>query len=214
MRFDCDAVLFDIDGTLVDSTGSVERSWRAWAQRYGFDGDAILETSHGRRSRDVVADLLPDDEVRPAVDALLAIAEADLDGIVALPGAADALAGVPAGRCAAVTSGERRMMRARMQAARVPVPGVFISAEDVEAGKPDPEGYLLAARRLDVDPQRCLVVEDAPAGIEAGLAAGAQVLAVATSHPADQLTRAHAIVEDLSRCTVDVDESTVVVSAG
>lgn len=214
MRFECDAVLFDIDGTLVDSTGSVERSWRTWARLYGFDGDTILETSHGRRSRDVVGDLLPGEEVRPAVDALLAIAEEDLDGVIALPGAEEALAPIPEGRRAAVTSGERRMMLARMHAAGVQVPEVFISAEDVEAGKPDPEGYRLAARRLGADPARCLVVEDAPAGIEAGLAAGARVLAAATSHPADQLMRAHTVVDDLSTCTVTATADGVVVSVG
>jgi sugar-phosphatase len=200
MRFECDAVLFDIDGTLVDSTAAVERTWHTWADSHGFDPNVILETSHGRRSIDVVSELIAGEHVQAAVDELIAIGETDLDGVIALPGAGKALAAVRGQRWAAVTSGEARIMLPRLEAAGLTPPEVMITADDVTRGKPDPEGYTMAAHRLGVDPQRCLVVEDAPAGIAAGLASGAQVLAVTTTHETDELTRAHAVVPDLSAC--------------
>ena len=200
MRFECDAVLFDIDGTLVDSTAAVERTWHTWADNHGFDPHVILETSHGRRSIDVVTELIPGEHVQAAVEELITIGETDLDGVIALPGASEAIAAVRDQRWAAVTSGEARIMLPRLEAAGLIPPVVMITADDVTRGKPDPEGYAMAARRLGVDPRRCLVVEDAPAGIAAGLAAGAQVLAVTTTHETDELTRAHAVVPDLSAC--------------
>src|SRR5699024_6449020 len=200
MRFECDAVLFDIDGTLVDSTAAVERTWHTWADNHGFDPTVILETSHGRRSIDVVTELIPGEHVQAAVDELITIVETDLDGVIALPGASEALAAVRDQRWAAVTSGEARIMLRRLEAAGLIPPEVMISADEVTRGKPDPEGYALAARRLGVDPQRCRVVQDAPAGSAAGLAACAHALAVTTTHETDELTRAHAVVPDLSAC--------------
>lgn len=202
MRFEIEAILFDIDGTLVDSPGAVERSWRAWARDRGFDADSIIAVCHGRRSEDTIADLVPQADQAAAVADLAARELADLGDIVALPGAAALLEGLPSGRWAAVTSGSQSLMRARLAAAGLPVPKVLISAADVRAGKPDPEGYLRAAAALGVDPTRCLVIEDAPAGLEAGRAAGGAVLAVATSHPAEGLGPADAVILDLTACQV------------
>lgn len=207
MLLRCEAILFDIDGTLVDSTASVERIWRAWAPEYGLDADTILRTSHGRRSQDVVPDYLPAAQVPAALRRLDEIEVGDTDGVVALPAVAEVLAGLPAARWAAVTSGERHVMVPRLQRAGLPVPAVLVTADDVSAGKPDPEGYLAAAHALGVDPARCLVVEDAPAGIAAGQVAGAQVRAVGTSHPCAELTAAEAVVADLTGCRFTVGQA-------
>ena len=130
----------------------------------------------------------------------------------ALPGTQSLLRRLPADRWAAVTSGSRELMRARLTAAGLPIPEVLVSAEAVEAGKPEPEGYLKAAAALGRDIRRCLVVEDAPAGIHAGRAAGAQVLAVTTSHPASDLTSADAVVPDLTACDLELAPDGVIVS--
>lgn len=202
MQIDVAAILFDIDRTLVDSTPAVERSWRTFAGRHGLDAEAILRVSHGRRSEDTIADLLPAHERAEAVAELETLEHADLDGVLALPAASDLLSFRPADRWAAVTSGSRSLMRRRLEAAGLPVPAVLVGAEDVTAGKPAPEGYLAAAVALGVDPASCLVVEDAPAGVAAGRAAGAWVLGVATSHPAAALRHADAVVDDLTHVAV------------
>lgn len=205
MKLDVDAVLFDIDGTLVDSTPAVERTWRAWAQARGLSADEVLAVCHGRRTEDTVRDLLPADERDLAVAELEQLELDDLDDVVALPATRDLLARLPRERWAAVTSGSGRLMRARLGAAGLPVPAVLVAAEDVHEGKPDPQGYLLAATLLGVDASRCLVVEDAPAGLAAGRAAGAHTLAVTTSHSADELSGADAVVTDLRSLDVVVD---------
>jgi mannitol-1-/sugar-/sorbitol-6-phosphatase len=192
------AVLFDIDGTLVDSTPVVERSWRTWAQEFGVDADELMRVCHGRRTEDTVADFVTPQRRAVAVARLQALELADFDGVTALPGAQQLLEELPRRRWAAVTSGERQLMTARLEAARLPIPDILMCAEDVAAGKPSPEGYLQAAAGLGFDASQCVVVEDAPAGIAAGLAAGAQVLAVTTTHDADQVSSADVIVADLS----------------
>lgn len=212
MRFEVDAILFDIDGTLVDSTPAVVRTWEAFAEARSLDVDEILRISHGRRTEDTLADLLPASEVGAAAVELEALELDDLGDVVALPAVDAVLRRLPAARWAAVTSGSQRLMRARLQAAGLPVPAVLIAAEDVEHGKPDPQGYRAAATALGVDPARCLVVEDAPAGIEAGGASGAAVLAVATSHDPSALSAADAVVEDLGKISVSVSPDRLVVS--
>jgi sugar-phosphatase len=214
MRFDVEAVLFDIDGTLVDSTPAVERIWRTWADRRGLDAEAILRVCHGRRTQDTLALFLPAAE-HPAAAAELAQLElAEVDDVAALPATRALLPGLPARRWAAVTSGSQRIMRARLAAAGLPVPDVLIAAEDVEEGKPDPDGYRKAAAALGVDVRRCLVVEDAPAGLAAGAAAGARTLAVATSHDPAELAAADAVVPDLAAVAVQVVPGGLVVTAG
>lgn len=206
MHLPVQAVLFDIDGTLVDSTGTIVRTWRAWAKQWGVDADEILRVSHGRRNEDTIALFLPAEQVPAATADLDALELADLDGVVALPGVASLLRDLPRERWAAVTSGPRELMLARLAAAGLPIPSVLVAAEDVRAGKPDPEGYRKAAAELEHDITRCLVVEDAPAGIRAGRAAGARTLAVATSHDPSELTEAETVVPDLATCTLRIDD--------
>ena len=205
MRFQIDAVLFDIDGTLVDSTAVVERSWRAWGAQRGIDSDAILHVCHGRRSEDTIAMFLPPHLVRAASDELTSLEMGFLDDVVALPGAKTMLDRLPPHRWAVVTSGPLELMRARLAVAGLPIPPVMITAEDVTAGKPDPQGYLKAASGLGRDPRDCLVVEDAAVGVAAGRAAGASVLALTTTHRIDELALADAIAPDLSFCRVESD---------
>jgi sugar-phosphatase len=212
MRFEVEAILFDIDGTLVDSTPAVERIWQTWADRHGLDLQAILRVCHGRRSEDTVALFLPPDERAAAVAELEQLELEDLHAVAALPATQALLPRLPARRWAAVTSGSRRIMRARLTAAGLPVPDVLVAAEDVTAGKPDPDGYRKAAAALGADVARCLVVEDAPAGLAAGRAAGARTLAVTTSHDAGELTAADATVADLSQVTVEVAPDRLVVT--
>jgi sugar-phosphatase len=202
MRAQFDAVLFDIDGTLVDSTPVVTRIWTSFAAEHGLDIDHIMSISHGRRTEDTLAELLPTADVPDALAKMDHMELTDLGGIIALPAVADILHRLPDHRWAAVTSGAREVMTNRLGAAGLPVPSVLISAEDVTAGKPDPQGYLAAAADLEVDPVNCLVIEDAPAGIAAGKASGATVLGVATSHEAAELTDADEVVPDLTHAAV------------
>ena len=194
---DAAAVLFDIDGTLVDSTGVVERTWTSWSLRWGVDVDQVLRVCHGRRSVDTVALFVPAEHRDEALADLESLELADFGGVVALPAAQPLLTALPETRWAAVTSGPRTLMRLRLRAAGLPVPAVLVAAEDVSAGKPDPQGYLLAAHALGVDIKHSVVIEDSPTGIKAGRAAGARVIAVATSHPVTALT-ADVVVADLT----------------
>ena len=175
-------LLFDMDGTLVDSTAAVHAIWRRFAARHGLDLDVVLRVQHGRRTPESVAVLAPLGLDQAAEAAMMADEErADLAHIVEVPGANALLRSLPAGSWAIVTSAERDLALARLGAAGLPIPEVLVAAEDVAAGKPDPECYLLGAERMGVPAGACLVFEDAPFGIAAAHAAGAQVVALTTS---------------------------------
>jgi len=192
------AFLFDIDGTLVDSSASIERVWQQVAGEFGVDADQVLRACHGRRDTDVVDEFF-EPGVRDAVVKRVNVLDTELvNGAVPTPGARQLLAKLDDGQWAAVTSGPRPLMAARLRAAGLPVPPVLITADDVHFGKPHPEGFLLAAAALGVPPASCVVVEDSPAGVAAGKAAGALVVAVTTTHPADLLTDADIVVTGLS----------------
>lgn len=178
-----DGWLFDMDGTLLTSIASVERVWSDWARRNGIEVDSFLKRIHGIQAVEVVRrENLPG--LDPQVEAeQLAQAELDdLEGTQAIAGAAAFLASLPPERWAIVTSAPRRLALARLQAVGLPLPGVLICAEDVARSKPAPDGFLLGAKRLGVDPKRCVVFEDSPAGIAAGQAAGATVIVVNAAH--------------------------------
>jgi sugar-phosphatase len=176
------AVLFDLDGTLVDSDAAVERAWIAWADRYGVDPAAALSIAHGRRAEATVHDLLPDLDAAKVMEAArhqLVLQYEDLDDVVPAPGALRVLAALDARGIpwAVVTSADRRLARARLGAAGI-APSVLVTSDDVERGKPHPEGFLRAADLLAVPVDRCLVVEDSPAGLEAGRSSGALLAGV------------------------------------
>lgn len=182
--FDGDAVLFDMDGTIVDSRQIVERMWIVWATEHGLPVDAALALAHGRRTLETM-ELLAPHLATPEEAARLDALEAEQEGgETAVPGARDLLAALPASRWAVVTSAGRALALRRIAAVGLPVPPVLVAAEDVGAGKPSPEGYLQAAERLGVAPDRCIVIEDTPAGAQAGRSAGARVIGLTTTYPA------------------------------
>ena len=184
------AVLFDCDGVLVDSGASIERAWRRWALERGLDGDAIVAVAHGRRTEDTMRELGLSGDLVAGVELLEGYEIADAPSVHAFPEAAALLAELPPGSWAVVTSGTRALATSRLAAAGLPLPSVLVTADDVRAGKPDPEGYLEAARRLGCSPADCVVVEDAPAGVQAGLAAGMRVVGLATTHAPVELEAA------------------------
>jgi sugar-phosphatase len=192
-----EALLVDLDGTLVDSRASVVEAWEGFARRHQLDRGRVLAATFAGPSTEVIATLAPWLDVHAEAEAVEARQVDTADLVVAMPGAAELMAAVPAARMAVVTSGTRPLAEARLAAAGLPVPAVLVSAERVSAGKPDPEGYLLAAALLWIRPERCVVVEDAPAGVRAGRAAGMRVVAVATTHPAEALADAALVVGDL-----------------
>lgn len=170
-----------MDGTLLISHAVVERVWRRWADSHGLDADAILAVSHGRRMIDTMREVCPSGLSAEAEAARLDQEEReDTEGIVAVEGAADFLRSLPGDRWAIVTSADAILADIRLRAAGLTPPPVLVTAEDVTVGKPDPQGYREAARRLGFAPGNCVVFEDAPAGIAAGRAAGAHVIALAT----------------------------------
>jgi mannitol-1-/sugar-/sorbitol-6-phosphatase len=198
---DFDAVLCDLDGALVDSTSSVSRSWRRFAREFGVSSQALHE-NHGQPARTLVEKLLDADHVARGLARIGAIEVADAAGVEAVPGAAAFFAGIPDDRRAIVTSGSRAIATARLRAADLPVPRTLVTVSDVRRGKPDPEPYLLGAERLGVAPDRCLVVEDAPAGIASARAAGCRVLAVGGTDSVDALAPADAVVDGLDRVAI------------
>lgn len=198
------ALLFDLDGVLVDSSASVERQWRRWAAKHGIDGDSLMRVVHGRRAADTIREVAPWLDAEREVREDLAPAEAaDVVGNVAIPGAAALLAALPADRWAVVTSCVPEVAAERLRSVGLPVPRVLVTAADVARGKPDPEGYLLGAARLGVAAARCVVFEDAPAGLAAARAAGARAVALATTHAAEEL-EADAVVATLDEVRYDV----------
>jgi sugar-phosphatase len=204
-----DAVLFDMDGTLISSTRSVERCWLRLAQEFGMPtADLAPFRFHGVPARAILADLLADrtaEERAAALDRVVELEVADTDGIEVLPGAAQALAALAAagpaaaGRAAIVTSCGARLAAARFGAVGLPAPAQTVTADDVVRGKPDPEPYRTGAARLGVDVRRCLVVEDAASGVASGRAAGAATLGLRTTHPDGPGGGADLVVDDLAR---------------
>ena len=197
-RLLCRAVLLDLDGTLVDSAASVDRQWRRWAALHGLDPDVVAPAVHGRRGVEIIRHFAPQlDAERELRERLIPWEASDVEGNAAIPGAASLVAALPGDQWAVVTSGPPPVALARLRSVGLPVPHVLVSAEDVSRGKPDPEGYLLAARRLGATPEGCVVVEDAPVGVAAARAAGMRVVAVTTTHAAEALGEADVVVPDL-----------------
>ena len=191
------AILTDLDGTLIDSDGPVTRAWAAFAARHGLEVDDVMRVARGRPARETALELAPGDPDEPR--RLEEAETSDTDGIVALPGAAALLATTRP--IAIVTSCTRRLAAVRLSAAGLPTPPAMVCSDDIVHGKPDPEGFLMAAQRLGVPPAECVVLEDAPAGIAAGKAAGMTVIAVRTTHVDGELTGADAIVDDVAALT-------------
>ncbi|MBU3869638.1 HAD-IA family hydrolase [Streptomyces sp. 4503] len=198
MKISADALLFDNDGTLVSSLDSVHRCWTRWAEEQGIPAEDFARVElHGRPADDIIADLLPADRAPRARARIDELELADVPGgVKLLPGTAELLAGLPAARWAVVTSANRPLAEARLAEVAIR-PGTLITSDEITRGKPDPEPFLLAAERLGVDPARCVVFEDAPAGLAAGRAAGMRTVALTTTTAREELV-ADIVVEDLS----------------
>jgi sugar-phosphatase len=194
----CQAVLFDLDGTLIDSAVRVQRLWVEWSKRRGVDTETLLQIMHGRRADDTIRMIAPHLSARDEFQALEAEEIADMEGVRPYPRAGELLDKLSAHQWAIVTSGTKRVAEARMRHVGLPNPRVFVTADDVKAGKPAPDGYLLAALRLNVKPSECVVIEDAPAGIQAGKSAGMRVIAVASTLNPEVLNQADVAVRHLS----------------
>ena len=201
----CSAILFDLDGVLVDSTHSVTRQWRIWANENNLDSARLLEIAHGRRTIEVVQLLTPHLATADEVAKIEQREAADTEGVRVMPGAAELVASIPNGRWGVVTSGTRHLATSRLGLANIPIPVVLISADDVVEGKPNPEPYLKGAQRLGVDPSECVVIEDAPAGILAAHAGGMKVIALASTYPVADLREAEAVIQSLTQIHVSFD---------
>lgn len=202
MVFAVKAILFDLDGVLVDSTEDVRRAWVDWANRKALDPETVVDAAHGRRTTETIAlvapHLDPEREARLLEDSEVANAAATRP----LKGAPDLVASLPPTCWAVVTSGSRALAEARIRGAGLPDPRVLITAGDVSRGKPDPEGYVAAADALGVAPGDCIVIEDTPAGIEAGRRGGAAVIAVTSTYPREALTAADRVVSGIDALEV------------
>jgi mannitol-1-/sugar-/sorbitol-6-phosphatase len=186
----CRAILFDMDGTLVDSKACVEGIWSRWAARHRMELGRILAASHGRRSLDTLREIAPHLDIEQEAAQLDAEELKSQDGLKAVRGAAALLRILPQNTWAVVTSASRTLAALRLRCAGLPIPKILVGGDDVTEGKPSPAGYLIAARLLGVSPEDCLVFEDTPAGILAGHSAGMRVLALTTTYRASDLPRA------------------------
>jgi sugar-phosphatase len=195
------AVLFDLDGVLVDSRRVVERAWRQWAQEQEIRAEDVLAVAHGRIARDVVRIFAPQSNIHEQVLRIARHEARDSGGLAAFPGALECVGVASRGRWGVVTSGGRKLATGRLVAAGLPVPEIMVTADDVTSGKPDPEPYERARRELDVPASGCVVVEDAPAGIQAGKRAGMTVLAVTTTHASSSLRDADHVFTTLRGIT-------------
>ena len=202
MKLEVQGILFDMDGVLVSSLGSVERSWAKWGDMRGVDGGKAILTAHGKRAIETIRLLRPDLDDLAELAIIEEIEIEDREGLTVLPGVPELLASLPRGSWTVCTSATERLARVRMEHAGLEPPDRFISAEMVAHGKPHPEPYLRGAALLGFPPERCLVIEDAPAGCASGKAAGATVLATLFSHTAEQLADADYLVPSIEGVTV------------
>jgi mannitol-1-/sugar-/sorbitol-6-phosphatase len=200
--FHCAAILFDLDGVLVDSTRSVDRQWRTWARQKGVDGDKVMAIAHGVRTIEVIRTVAPHLDADAEVWELENREADDQEGVEIMPGAVELVRSIPEGRWGVVTSGTRLLASARLRYGGLPVPKILVTAEDVANGKPHPEPYLKGAERMGVNPADCLVIEDAPAGIQSARAGGMKVVGITSTYAADALGHADAVISRLGQIQV------------
>lgn len=205
--FRCEAILFDLDGVLVDSTPCVTRIWATWAREHGLDPDYVVHITHGQRTIETVRQIAPNLDAQAETDKIEQQEIGDTDGLRLLPGAKELLTSLASERYTIVTSGTRQLATKRLQVAGLPVPPQMITADDVTRGKPDPEPYLAGAKVLGRKPPKCLVFEDAPSGIRAAKAAGMIVIGLTTTYGEEQLSEADVIAPSLAAVKVATEPS-------
>jgi sugar-phosphatase len=214
VRIRCGGVLLDLDGVLIDSTPAVARVWGKWAVRHGLDPEKVVQRAHGRPSIETIRELLPQADPE-AENRIVERAEIDdIEGIVPLPGAQELLRALPPDRWTIVTSCTRRLAEVRLGAAGLKIPRKMVTASDVKNGKPHPEPYLKGAAALGVDAVECVVVEDVPAGVRSGKAAGARVIGVRTTAPEEELREAGADWVVRNCRGIGVDDRELVLAVG
>ena len=201
-NFSCAAILFDLDGVLCDSTQAVDREWRDWAARKGVDGDAVMAIAHGVRTIEVIRQVAPHLDVEAEAAAIENHEAHDQRGVTVMPGALDLVQSIPEGRWGVVTSGSRLLAQSRLQHCGLPVPEVLVTSDDVTNGKPHPEPYLKGAEGLGYGAAECLVIEDAPAGIQSARAGGMRVLGITTTYAANILGHADAVIGKLGQIRI------------
>jgi sugar-phosphatase len=199
-------ILFDMDGVLVSSIGSVVRCWRRWAAIYGVPNADTYEVPHGMRALEIVKSLRPDIDPEEGLRVIEDMEILDTEDLKVLPGVKELLASLPPERWAIVTSATKRLLVGRLAVAGLPIPERIISGDMVERGKPDPEPYRRGAELLGFRPEDCVVVEDAPSGVGAGVAAGCRVLGVLGTHSVEELRAANWVAESLDTVTVVAGE--------
>lgn len=202
VNFSCAAILFDLDGVLCDSTRQVDREWREWAARKGVDGDAVMAIAHGVRTIEVIRRVAPHLDAESEAAAIEDHEAHDQSGVVVMPGALELVQSIPEGRWGVVTSGSRLLAQSRLRHCGLPVPEVLVTSDDVTNGKPHPEPYLKGAEGLKHRPAECLVIEDAPAGIQSARAGGMTVLGISSTYAADALRQADAVIGKLGQIRV------------
>ena len=203
--FSCSAILFDLDGVLCDSTRQVDREWREWAARKGVDGDAVMAIAHGVRTIEVIRRVAPQLNAAAEAAAIEDHEAHDQRGVVVMPGAADLVKSIPSGRWGVVTSGSRLLATNRLRHCGLPVPEGMVTSDDVVNGKPHPEPYLMGAERLGFRPEECLVIEDAPAGIESARAGGMKVIGITSTYPAAAVQHADAVIGKLGQIQISAN---------
>jgi len=200
----CKGVLFDMDGILISSLGSVERSWRTWGLSRGIDPTTAIHTAHGCRAIETIRKLRPDLDDEAELKYIEDLEVADNEGLAVLPGVLDLLAALPAYSWTVVTSATERLARVRMAAGGIPVPEHITTADHVTSGKPHPEPYLRGAELLGLPAADCVVFEDSASGTKAGRAAGCTVIGTTFSHSVEELTAAHYLVTDVTGIKVEL----------
>jgi sugar-phosphatase len=200
----CKGILFDMDGILISSLGSVERSWTKWALMRGVDPERALSIAHGCRSIETVAILRPDLDAETENEIIEGLEIEDKDGVAVLPGVLRLLAALPKDRWTVVTSATGPLARVRLAEAGIPVPGRFVTADNVNEGKPHPAPYLAGAAILGFRPEDCVVFEDAASGAKSGRAAGCTVVATTFSHSIESLAAADYLIKDLTGIEVAI----------
>ena len=200
----CKAILFDLDGVLVDSRRCIELAWERWAAGRGMDPAAVLRVAHGRRTTETIREIAPHLDVASEVRILEEIETGETHGLNIVPGALELLQLLPPDRWAIVTSGSQKVASTRIRYCGLPFPAVFVTADDVREGKPSPEGYLKAAAGLSASPEECVVIEDTPAGIQAGIAAGMRTVGILGTHNRNALEHATMIAQHLGDLAVEM----------
>ena len=204
-QIECDALLFDLDGVLIDSGNCVKRHWEDWARQHGIEMADVMRVAHGIRTIETMRIVAPHLDAEEEAERFKAAEVADTEGVTATEGALALLEVLPGDAWAIVTSGSRELALARLKTAGLSVPNVLVSGDDVRQGKPSPEPYLVGASRLGKPSHNCLVIEDAPAGIEAARAAGMQVVGIAATHFQEELN-CSVVVDRLSALHIQVLE--------